>query len=118
MNLLTTLLFISIIFFNAFGDGLNDSNRKVAGHIMVAIYIGLLLASPFIVNLTGVIWWVYILKYAFIRFALFSPIYNITRGLPLLYVGESSLDDLLYKWTKQTPMIFERVVFLIIGVFI
>ena len=118
MNLFITLLFVSIIFFNAFGDGLNDSNRKVAGHIMVAIYIGLLLATPFIVNLADTIWWVYILKYSFIRFALFSPIYNITRKLPLLYVGTSSLDDLLYKWTNQEPALFDRIVFLVIGVFI
>jgi hypothetical protein len=118
MNLLITLLFISVIFFNAFGDGLNDSNRKVIGHIMVAIYIGLLLAMPFIINIYGIVWWAYILKYSFIRFGIFSPIYNLTRELPILYVGESSLDDLLYKWTKQSPGIFERIVFLVVGVFI
>jgi hypothetical protein len=114
-NLKTDILFISSIGLGAIGDGLNDSNHKVGGHILNALSIGVLLSMPFILDVNKKKWWVYGLKYSFIRFGTFGPLYNKVRGLPINYVGTSSLDDRLYRWTNQQPMLFDRIFFTTMG---
>jgi hypothetical protein len=113
-RLIPLAIFISSIALNACGDGLNDSNHKIDGHILNACSIGILLISPFIIKIDRSKWLPYLLSYTFIRMALFDPIYNTSRGLPIEYLGNSSLTDKAFKsWGGLG--IFERSVCFIVG---
>jgi hypothetical protein len=86
-------LYSGSIVLNAVGDGLNNDNHKTAGHICNAGSIGLLVASPLIIDYNRKKWYVYALTYTSLRISLFDPVYNSTRGLPLNYIGSTSLWD-------------------------
>ena len=97
----TTGLYTTSIVFNAVGDGLNDNGQKTLGHAFDAASIGILVASPFILNAKKSDWPFYVASYVTLRFALFDPTYNMTRGLPMEYTGDSSLTDKF--WVKLSP---------------
>jgi hypothetical protein len=107
-------IFISSIALNACGDGLNDSGKKIEGHILNACSVGVLLMSPFILKLDRKKWLPYLVSYTFIRIALFDPIYNTSRGLPFEYLGNSSLTDKAFKSWGGLGM-FERGVCFVVG---
>lgn len=86
-------IFASSILLDAVGDGLNDRGDKVWGHGLQAASTGVLLASPFIIDIDLSKWGYYLASYVTMRIALFDFAYNATRGLPLDYVGNSSLWD-------------------------
>lgn len=92
-------LMTSSIVLDAIGDGYNDSGNKVLGHALNAGSVGLLVASPFVINTKY--WGWYFASYIGLRIALFDPCYNLSRGLPLGYVGNSSLWDKALQ--KQNP---------------
>ena len=110
------LYFILIILLDAVGDGLNDSRRKTAGHLLQALSLLGLLISPFIIR-EDIRWAWYIIDYAFLRIALFDMIYNLTRGLPIGYIGTTSIWDKFMQWIS--PGYFQwiaRVLFLLTAV--
>lgn len=112
------LLFVSVILLDAIGDSMNDSNRKGIGHLLQAIVIGLLLLSPFFIDINlEVIGW-YLAAYICLRISLFDITYNLTRKLPWNYVGNTSLWDRgrkLFSAPGGTE-IFGRLIFLIAGI--
>ncbi len=95
-------LFTTSIVLSAVGDGLNDEGFKTYGHLLNAASTGLLVASPFILDIDRSNWLFYIVSYSFIRAGLFDTSYNLTRGLPANYVGNSSFWDKGVAATKST----------------
>lgn len=108
------LLFSLSIILHAIGDGLNNDNKKVIGHIFVAFSILILLLTPAIITWIKPYWHLYVISYSFLRYSLFSYTYNITRKLPLNYLGTSSIDDIILKKLGGQPL-FIRVITLIVG---
>ena len=113
----TLALFTTSIVLSAVGDGLNDSGNKTLGHALNATSTGLLLTSPFILSPQKDNWLWYIASYSFIRASIFDASYNLSRGLPLTYVGNSSLWDKALGATKSPPgaIIFGKSLCLIVG---
>jgi len=86
-------IFVGSIALDAIGDALYDNGNKFGGHAFSAAATGLLIASPFILNVDKRKWPLYFASYIGFRIALFDPIYNTTRGLPVGYIGDTSYWD-------------------------
>jgi hypothetical protein len=97
----TVTLYSASIVLDAVGDGLNDSGQKVGGYAFNAMSTGLLVASPFILDADKHNWGWYAASYVSLRVGLFDMSYNATRGLPLQYVGNSSIYDKTVAATKS-----------------
>jgi len=113
------ILFLIAVIFDAAGDALNDSHRKGIGHALQAIFVGLLLMSPFFIDVALNSWGWYLASYICLRIALFDPIYNITRGLKWNFIGTTSLWDKT-RMAFNPPAsgeIFGRAIFLAAGIF-
>ena len=111
-------VFVGSILLDAAGDALNDEGEKVWGHTLNALSTGVLLASPFILDMEfRDIGW-YIVSYLSLRVALFDPMYNITRGLDPNFIGSTSgWDKALQKLNPPDHMMyFGRAIFLGVGV--
>ena len=75
---------------NGIGDGLNDNGNKTAGHVVNALSYAALI--------TGTVWseperkdWLrHIVIDGGIRYVCFDPAYNLTRNLPVTYVGTTA----------------------------
>ena len=105
------------ILLNAIGDGLNDSGDKGWGHACNAASVGLLLSSPFIIDYDKSKWGYYLASYVSLRIALFDPSYNLTRGLPVTYIGNTSTwDKGLQKLSPPDGLMFGRGVSFIVGI--
>lgn len=110
-------MYTGSIILNAVGDGLNDNDVKTWGHLCNAGSIGLLVASPFIVDYERNKWYIYALTYTSLRISLFDPVYNTTRGLPINYKGNSSLwDKTLRVFASRDGFIFGRGCMLVFSV--
>jgi hypothetical protein len=110
------LIYSGSIILDAIGDGLNDSGEKGWGHFCNASSIGILLASPFIIDYDKSKWGWYLTSYVSLRIAFFDYTYNLTRGLPLEYVGGTSFWDKFLKELNSSSTLFARGGFFIIGV--
>lgn len=86
--LISAGVILSSIIAGASGDALNDKGKKIWGHRLEALEVGILVASPFIIP--DVNWFTYIAGYTFLRGGLFDLIYNAVRGNKLTYNGTSS----------------------------
>ena len=107
-------IFTASTVLDAVGDALNDNGKKTAGHLCNALSIGTLLSYPLIGKVDREKWWVYPISLLFIRASIFDPTYNKVRGLPINYVGNSSLTDKFQQ--KQGPIGgYVRSSFLIVG---
>lgn len=84
---------IGSIVLEAIGDALYDDGEKIWGHTFSAMSTGLLVASPFILDIDKKKWPWYFISYASFRIALFDLTYNITRGLPVMQIGNTSFWD-------------------------
>ena len=87
------LTYAGVVVLNAIGDGLNDNGIKGWGHLCNAASIGTLLMSFTWIDYNKNKWWIYPLTYTSLRFTLFDYSYNLTRGLPLNYIGGTSFYD-------------------------
>ena len=87
------LLFGSAVIIEAIGDGLYDDGQKELGKLFQATSVGLLVASPFILNVDKSKSYWYLLSYTTMRMALFDPAYNLTRGLNMGYTGNTGYWD-------------------------
>ena len=114
-NLKLIGIYTASILLNGIGDGLNDSNHKTAGHILDSISIGLLLASPFLLDYDKKKWYWYFATYVSLRVGLFDIAYNTTRGLPFGYSGTTSPTDRFYNSVGINPTI-PRSVFFVLGI--
>ena len=87
-------LFAGSIILDAISDGMIADNKNVVlAHSLDAASFGLLLASPLILDIDKKKWLPYLASYVSFRIALFDPVYNTTRGLPIEYVGDVSVWD-------------------------
>lgn len=109
-------LYSSAIILNAVGDGLNDSGEKQWGHACNAASIGILLTSPFIIDYEKSKWGWYLTSYTSLRIALFDYSYNLSRGLPLNYIGGTSTWDKVLKEMNPPDTYMGRGVFFIVGI--
>lgn len=126
MTILTICLFIlilSAISMGAIGDGLYDKNKKYEGKLLKDIEILLLLLLPLIfikANLWVIDWLKIFLGYIFLRFTLFSPLYNIARGIPINYIGKTGWFDRMLRRFNAPEFGWQtaRAVSFILGVFL
>lgn len=110
-------IYAGSIILGAVGDGLNDDGIKTWGHVCNAASTGLLLSSPFIIDYEKSKWGYYLASYASLRIALFDPSYNLTRDLPLTYIGNTSFwDKGLQKMAPPDGFIAGRGLSLMIGI--
>jgi len=110
-------IYTASIILNGIGDGLNNSNRKTAGHVINALSIGMLVASPFLMDYDKKKWYWYFATYTSLRIGLFDWTYNMTRKLPFGYVGTTAPTDKFYKILVLNPNI-PRPIFLSLGIVI
>ena len=99
-TLISAGVILTSIVAGASGDALNDKGKKLWGHRLEALEIGVLVASPFIIP--DVNWFTYVAGYAFLRGGLFDLTYNVVRGNKLTYNGDSSGWDKFFK--KMPPI--------------
>ena len=112
-------IFSSSIILDAVGDGLYDSGQKTLGHSFQAMSTGILLTSPIFLDMDKDNFWWYIVSYVSLRIGLFDYSYNATRGLPLGYVGTTSLSDkVLQEFNPGSHLWFPRTIFFTLGVVI
>ena len=113
-------LFSASIVLDAVGDGLYDNGDKTAGHAFQAMSTGILLTSPIFLNMDKDNFWWYLVSYVSLRIGLFDYSYNLTRGLPMSYVGTSSISDKFQQ--KFNPgaghLWFPKTIFFTLGVVI
>jgi len=109
-------VYASSIVLDAVGDGLNDSGDKGWGHFCNAASVGVLLASPFIIDYEKSKWGWYLTSYVGLRIAMFDYTYNATRGLPLNYIGGTSTWDKTLKKLNPPNTYLGRSVFLTVGI--
>ena len=113
----TIVVYSGSIILNAVGDGLNDSGTKDWGHICNAASLGLLLASPFIIDYDKSKWAHYLTSYVALRIAFFDWTYNVSRGLPLNYIGNTSFwDKTMQHISPQDGFAIGRVTALTVGI--
>ena len=87
------LIFSSSVILEAIGDAQYDNGNKEIGKLYQAVSTGILLASPFLLDIDKKKWGWYFASYISMRVALFDPVYNLTRGLPMGYIGNTSYWD-------------------------
>ena len=88
LSLITTTIVL-----DAMGDSFNDTGRKTIGHSLNALSIGSLLLAPVLLDLTTENWILYGITYIGLRISFFDPVYNLTRGLPIGFIGSTSAWD-------------------------
>ncbi len=117
MTYIILILFLSNILLWSVGDGLNDNGRrKTLGHLLRALSFLPVLLSPFFI-VTPYIGW-YLASYILIRMALFDAGYNLTRGLPIAFVGTTSLWDRFWRMVSAPAswIIAAKIIFLLVGI--
>jgi hypothetical protein len=111
------------ILMEAAGDALYDKgitqggNYKQWGKVLKMGSKATLLLSPFWNDYDKSKWLTYALSYTFLRVSLFDPMYNVTRGLPVTYIGTTSFwDKELQKLKPPDGLMAARGVSLIMGI--
>jgi len=105
------------IVLEAIGDAKYDQGLKLQGKLFQAASMASLLSLPFIIDDRDQ-WWYGIISYICLRVAFFDPVYNLTRDLPIGYIGNTSYwDKGLQKFSPPAGMqIFGRAIFLTVGI--
>ena len=83
----------SSVILEAIGDAKYDAGQKEIGKLYQAASVGILVASPFLLDIDHKKWGWYLMSYLSFRIAVFDPVYNLTRGLPIDHIGTTSLWD-------------------------
>jgi hypothetical protein len=86
-------IFSASIILNAAGDALKDSGHKPLGHTLDAASYAALGSSIILLNPNKRNWFTYLATYTLLRIALFDVTYNLTRHLPIDYVGNTCAWD-------------------------
>jgi len=77
----------------AVADAQFDMGNKNLSHTLHAVEVGALIGGPFVFKVKRSEALSYILSYGFLRFSFFDSFYNMTRDLPLMYNGTTSVYD-------------------------
>jgi len=94
-------LYTGSIILDAVGDGLMDSGNKEWGHFCNAASTGVLVMSPFVIDMKKEQWGWYAAGYILMRMAIYDIVYNLTRGLMWNYHGNTSEWDNM--WSAFNP---------------
>ena len=84
---------VGTIALGAVADAQYDMGNKNLSHALHAAEVGALIGGPFVFHIQKSDALSYILSYGFLRLSFFDSFYNMTRDLPLLYVGSTSTYD-------------------------
>ena len=106
---------ITSITLDAMGDAWIAQGKKTSmAHAFQATSTGILLMTPFVLDLDKRHWLPYGATYVSFRIALFDPIYNATRGFPMEHRSNSNLWDKTLTAINPPPgiMMFNRCLFL------
>jgi hypothetical protein len=95
LKVLGTAFAFSIL--NGIGDGLNDSGHKTAGHAVNALSYATLAAGTIWSEPERKDWWRHLIIYGGARYVTFDASYNLTRDLPITYIGTTAGSDRLLK---------------------
>lgn len=110
---------IATVTIGAIADGIYDDGNKQLGHFLEGTELALAMLGPLLVfDLERNDWLAYALSYTFVRVALFDPIYNTTRGLPVNYIGSTSTWDKFLQELDSPPAGYwiGRTLFLTAGI--
>ena len=84
------IVLISIlVILDASKDAFYDNGKKLASGIVDMVYLSVMICG--VVLMQGD--WLWIVVYVLLRYVLFDLIYNLTRGLSLLYAGTTKPYD-------------------------
>ena len=112
MNLIIAFFLIA---FEAMPEGLSDRGDKLIAGILESVYrlfvVLALFFTPFIVSMAEY-WswrhyWLVLLGYFLLRYALFDYIYNLSSGNSLFYIGKTKLSDRALRWFFKVSRIPE-----------
>ena len=111
-------LFVGSIVLDAFGDALCDDGHKGWGHTFNAASVGLLVTAPLYLEISFKELGWYLASYVSLRIAIFDPVYNLSRDLPLNYIGTTSTwDKALQKISPPgNTLLWGRAAFLTVGI--
>ena len=112
------ICFSGSIITGALSDAMRDEGRKPLSHLYQAASISFMLPLPYFYKVEpGSFGW-YLASYCCIRFGLFDLIYNSARGLPLGYVGRTSVyDNTIRKFDPPESMLMcGRALVLSVGI--
>ncbi len=98
------------------GDGLMDNSNKNWGHALRAVEVGMLISGPFVFDLDRRDTWAWLSSYGFIRLGMKDGFYNVSRGLPLGYVGTTSQYDKLMRGVPEHGRYFIKSISIVAGV--
>ena len=92
-----------LIILDALKDALYDERRKYLAGVVDMVYLSAMICG--VVLLQGD--WMWIIIYVLLRYAVFDLIYNIIRGLSLLYVGTTKpYDEIIRKLFNENAIHF------------
>ena len=112
-------LYTASIVLEAVGDGLYDDGQKQLGKCLQAVSLGMLLVSPAVLDMDRDNFWWYLVSYVSLRIGLFDYTYNITRGLPMGYIGNTSYwDKALQEFNPPGLQLWHRSIFFTVGIVI
>lgn len=89
-----SLILIIPILLDAVGDALRFRNKQKPHHILEALHV----AAWMLIWAYFGFAWQYIVMYTLARVVLFDVVFNLSSGLKLGYVGESSIYGWLVSW--------------------
>lgn len=100
------LISFFIIASKALADAFRDTGRKTIGGLLETFYAGIVIILAFlgladiqIFNVPYIPFWKILGGFLLLRYALFNPIYNLTRGdVPIFYIGTTKLFDKALRW--------------------
>ena len=103
---IVALLLLIPVMVDAVGDALRLRDKLVLHHIMEVLHIGCWIS---LWGMFGFDMW-YVAFYILGRIILFDIVFNLSAGLPIGYVGSTSIYDSLLRlfgdWVKQHPANF------------
>lgn len=101
--LIVSLFLLATVLMDAIGDALRFNKELIAHHVFECIHIALW----FVIWYAFGFEWVYIAMYVLGRIIAFDIVFNLAAGLPLFYIGNNSLYDIILTrfggWVKQHP---------------
>ena len=117
-GLIPLSVFLASLFTGAAGDAIDDKVNGRIGHALKATEIGLLVMSPFVVNVAPNFWEIiaYGGAYAALRVAFFDVLYNAFAGNPINYSGKKSWWDRIMTGVPGSGKWWIRGISLAVGV--
>ena len=115
-NLVRLTLYLVSVGLDASGDALYDQGDKELGKLLQAASVASLIAIPVFTDLDKKDWGKWGVAAVLLRFSIFDPTYNLSRGLPIDHRGTTSYYDHALKGIPEGHLWLPRSVAFIGGV--